>query len=104
MLEKGSATRQHIDNFLHSKGVRILPEIELGSIDLLVEFARIGLGVSCVLKESAVSLIRSGELFEVETKEKLPRRDLGIVIARDVPLSHAAGEFVDFLQVTDENS
>lgn len=98
MLEKGSATRQHIDSFLHSKGVRITPEIELGSIDLLVEFARIGLGIACVLRESAVSLMKAGELFEVQIKEKLPRRKLGIVVTKDVPLSHAAGEFIAFLK------
>jgi len=98
MLPQNSATRQNIDLYLRSAGVEISPEIELESIDLLVEFSRIGLGIACVLRESAEFAIEKGELFEVKTKEKLPDRIQGIITMRDVPLSHAAGEFIKFLK------
>lgn len=98
MLERNSATRLVIDSFLLNKGIKITPEIELESVDLLVEFAKIGLGISHVLKESAAAAIESGDLFEVEIEEELPTRELGIITMQNVPLSHASREFIKFLQ------
>lgn len=97
MLQKGSATRRNVDAYLKQKGIEITPEIELESIDLLVEFARIGLGIAHVLKESAVTHIENGDLFEIKTDEKMPERKLGIITMKDVPLSGASSEFVKFL-------
>jgi len=97
MLQKDSATRRNFDLFLQQKGISVVPEIELENIDLLVEFARIGLGIAHVLKESALPAIESGELFKVETQEKLPVRKLGIITMKNVPLSRAADKFIQAL-------
>ena len=97
LLEKQSATRQNLDRLLREKGIEVTPEIELEDNDLLVEFARIGLGVAHVLMQSALPAIRKGELFQVMIKEKLPKRELGIITAAEVPLSHAAAEFIKML-------
>ena len=83
--------------FLKQNNISLTPEIELESIDLLVEFARIGMGIAHVLKESAINAIDKGELFEVEIERKLPERKLGVATIPDVPLSRASLEFVKFL-------
>lgn len=98
MLKKGSSTRRNLDNFLLGRGIGLIPEIELESIDLLVEFARIGLGIAHVLKESALKLIQDGELFQINLKEQLPMRKLGIATINDVPLCRAAHEFIGLLK------
>ncbi|WHH60556.1 LysR family transcriptional regulator [Petroclostridium sp. X23] len=97
MLEKGSTTRRNIEEFLIKKGIDIAPEIELEDIDLLVEFAKIGLGVSCVLRESALEDIQHNQLFEIHTEYKLPLRKLGICTVKNVPLSRAASIMIDNL-------
>lgn len=96
LLEKNSATRRNFDTFLKQNQINLVPEVELESVDLLVEFARIGMGVAHVLKESAISSIERGELFEVEVEEKMqmPQRELGLVVMNQVPLSKAAEVFV----------
>lgn len=99
LLQKDSSTRRNLDGFLAEKGFEVAPEIELESIELLVEFSRIGLGIAHVMKESAIALLESGELFEVETVEELPSRHLGIAIMRKVPLSNAAARFIEQLHV-----
>jgi DNA-binding transcriptional LysR family regulator len=98
MLEKKSATRKNLDSFLENQNISISPELELESIDLLVEFAKIGLGVAHVLNESAASEIKRGDLFKIITDTSLPQRLLGIATMRDMPLSKAANEFINVLR------
>ena len=97
MLDKSSSTRQNIDFFLQKKGLNLVPEIELESIDLLLEFAKIGLGIAHVLKESALPFIDKGDLLEIKLQEKLPLRKLGIITIKNVPLSRTSSEFINFL-------
>jgi DNA-binding transcriptional LysR family regulator len=97
MLDKNSSTRRNLDLYLMQKGIEIAPEIELESNDLLVEFAKIGLGIACVLRESALSSMEKNDVFEVKTNEKLPLRKLGVISMKDVPLSQASYKFVELL-------
>lgn len=98
MLQRESATRRNLDRFLLEKGLLVKPEIEFESIDLLVEFARIGAGIAHVLRESASKAFEEGELFEIKVSEELPKRKLGIASVKNFPLSRAAEEFVRFLK------
>lgn len=98
LLERASNSRRFLDSFARSRGVSLTPEIELGSSDLLVEFAAVGLGVACVVREFVGPELRSGRLFEVRLTEELPARGAGIVTMKDVPLSRAAGEFARLLR------
>ncbi|TYQ15667.1 UNVERIFIED_CONTAM: DNA-binding transcriptional LysR family regulator [Acetivibrio alkalicellulosi] len=94
MLDKSTSTRRNVDSILLKKGLNILPEIELESIDLLLEFAKIGLGIALVLKESASDIIKNDQLFEVQLNEEVSLRKLGIITIRNVPLSRASLEFI----------
>lgn len=92
LLEEGSNSRQYLNQFMLQKGYTLEPEIELGSLDLLVEFARIGLGVSCLTREFVD--LEGSTLFEIDLAERIPPREIGIVKLKNVPLSEAASAFV----------
>lgn len=98
LLEKGSSTRNFIDNIFLENKLKLEPEIELGSNDLLVKFAKIGLGISFVSKSSIKNELKDGEIFEVKLKEKIPKRKIGIATLKGVFLSPAGQEFMAFLQ------
>ncbi|MEN6314251.1 MAG: LysR family transcriptional regulator [Clostridiaceae bacterium] len=100
LLQKESATRRNLDEYFTLKGLVITPEIELESMDLLVEYSRIGLGVAHVLKESADALISAGELFALKLAEPIPKRKLGVAKQKNVPLSQAASQFASILTAT----
>jgi len=100
LLQKESATRRNLDEYFTLKGLVITPEIELESMDLLVEYSRIGLGVAHVLKESADALISAGELFALKLAEPIPKRKLGAAKLKNVPLSQAASQFASILTAT----
>jgi DNA-binding transcriptional LysR family regulator len=99
LLQKDSATRRNLDAFFVSNSISIIPEIELESIELLVEFARIGLGIAHVLKESAAAHIKSGELFQVDITEKMTRRPMGIAMLKNMPQSQATNRFLHLLSL-----
>lgn len=90
LLEKGSATRAYLDAMALENGLTLKPEIELGSVDLLVEFARNGFGIACVIKEFITQELAQHNLYEVQLEPPIPSRKIGIIKLRSTPLSAAA--------------
>ena len=100
LLEPKSNSRQYVEKHFLSKGISIMPEIELGSHDLLLEFARINLGISCVTKEFSQEYLKKKILFEVKLEEKIPKRNIGVCFLKSVSLSPTSSKFVQILQKT----
>jgi len=98
MLERNTSTRRYIDEYLSQHSVNLVPEFELATSDLIVEFACRGLGISCVVRNFAEEYIKKGTLFEINLKEKIPPRHFGIIKLRNVPLTAAAKRFVELIQ------
>lgn len=96
MLEKNTTTSQYINGVFESKGLVLSPEIELTSIDLLVELAKINLGISLV-PDYCMDEELLKDVFEIKTREVLSERSLGIVSKKNIPLSIAGRKFVDFI-------
>lgn len=98
MLEKETVTRKFFDDFVSSHNTNILPEVELGSIDLLVELVKIGLGISFVPMECAAASIANNSIFLLNINEEIPERYLGILTHNSIPLSTSAQKFIEFLK------
>lgn len=94
MLERGSGTRSYLDALFTRLGATLTPGIELGSIDLLVDFACAGLGIACVTKHAAARELASGALVEIPLLTPLPPLQFGVATLKDVPLSAAAQRFI----------
>ncbi len=89
-LEKNTSTRRFMDEFLESGGVSILPEFELATSDMIVQFALRSLGVGCVVRDFAQKEIDSGRLFELRFNKRIPRRSVSIVYDGRARMSTAA--------------
>lgn len=97
-LEPNSNSRKYVEKFMLSKGIKISPEFELGSFDLLLEFAKINLGIACVVKEFSKDYLERGLLYEVNISEEIPSRSIGVCHLKSVPLSLASKKFVEILE------
>ncbi|MGF7030682.1 DNA-binding transcriptional LysR family regulator [Paenibacillus mucilaginosus] len=97
LLEQGTSTRRHLDRYAAGQGLSLQPELELGSMDLLLQFARSGMGIACVVREYAQEEMQRGGLTEVPLAVPVPPREVGLVTLQGVPLSAAARRFVDGL-------
>ena len=94
-LERKSNSRMFVENFLKERGYQVSPVFELGSYDLVLEFTKINLGISCVIKEFAKDYLDRGDLYEVKLEEEIPKRSIGICYLKNVPLSRAANKFME---------
>ena len=98
MLERLSSTRRQVDQCFLQSGVELSPEIELGAHDLLLDFARSGLGIASVIREFAQEPLSSGELFEVKLSEPLPERAVMLCRRRDMQPGPAAEKLMELLR------
>ena len=65
MLESKSTTRAAIERSIVRNGGTVRTTFELCSIDLIIEYAKIGMGIGCVTKEFAKKELQSGALVEI---------------------------------------
>ena len=53
LLEENSNSRHYVNQQFQSKNIELVPQIEIAAHDLLLQFASIRLGISCVIEEFA---------------------------------------------------
>lgn len=94
MLDHHSTTSEFLHRLFQQHQLDLVPEIELTSNDLLIDLARIGLGIAFIPNFCLTE--RNNDLFIVETKEELPERELVIAYNEQLPLSPAAKEFLHY--------
>lgn len=99
MLERESSTRRYFDSYIKSQNVALIPQIELGSHDLLLSFAEIGLGVAAVVREYSQKELDSGNLKQVTLAEEIPPRQVALIYQSRTPLTFSAKEFISMLEI-----
>lgn len=97
MLDNRSSTRKYIEEAIQAQGGTVKPTLELSSVDLIVEFAKIGMGIACVTKEFVKAELEKGELVEIPTTFSLPKRSIALAEVKGLPLSFAAKKFADMV-------
>lgn len=100
LFSSNSHSRQFVTTLFKEHGLTLNPEIELGSVDLLIEFAKIGFGVSFVTREFVQKELKEGSLFEVKLKEAIPQTKTGIITLKKMSLSKAASEFISRMNLS----
>ena len=93
MLDRKSTTSEFLHHLFQQHQLDLVPEIELGSNDLLIDLANIGLGVAFV---PDYCLTEPGNLFQVQIEEALPTRELVIAHNAHLPVPQAARAFIQF--------
>ena len=96
MLDKNSTTNEFLHQLFQQHQLDLVPEIELTSNDLLIDLARIGLGIAFV-PDYCISDNTEG-IYVLDTKEELPQRELVLAYNEHLPLSRAAQEFLSYFK------
>jgi len=97
LLEPGSNTRGFLDNYALTHGINLEPELELGSLDLLAQFAQSGFGLTFMVREYITEELAAGKLVEIPLFPPIPERHVGIATLKGMPLSAASRRFLELL-------
>ncbi len=95
MLDRKSTTSEFLHSIFQRHHLDLIPEIELSSNDLLIDMARIGIGIAFVPNYCIPA--NEKELFIVKLNENLPTRQMVVAHNENRPMSQAARQFIEML-------
>lgn len=98
-LESDTSTRKAIDEYFFKEGVRLEPEFELATSDIIVQFARRNLGIGIVVSDFAKDYIENGYVFEIAAKKKIETRKMSVVISKKNHLSSASKKLLEIIGI-----
>lgn len=98
MLNSENISRKYVERYLSSHNMELSDIMEVGNMDLLIEFAKIDLGIACVIREFVQKELDSKELIELSLGEEIPQRNAGFLF-RSMTLKEnpAVKGFLDFI-------
>lgn len=96
LLDKNNMTRQYIDDYLAKNQIQTKDYIEISNMDLLIEFAKIGVGVACVIKNFVQEELADGQLQQIPLDIPIHKRDVGFAYKKTHLQNDALSCFLDF--------
>lgn len=98
LLDSGNVSRQHIEKYFKENSIEPKHVLEVSNMDMLIEFAKIGMGVSGVVKQFVQKDLDSGELCEISLRSKINLREAGLAFIKTSRLNSAMQKFVDYIE------
>jgi DNA-binding transcriptional LysR family regulator len=98
LLDEENITRIYVENYFKKYKIDTSKALEVSSMDLLIEFAKIGLGVACVIKKFVQAELDLGTLIEIPVNVPIPKRHVGFAYSKNVPLTDSMKKFIQFYQ------
>ncbi len=99
LLDKNNMTRQYIDDYLQDNQIVIKDSIDISDMDLLIEFARIGVGVACVIRNFVKADLENGTLIEIPLGFPIHKREVGFAYKTSIKPSKSLAEFIRFYKM-----
>ena len=96
LLEKNNVTRTHIDAYLASEGIYPNQVLEVNNMDLLIDFASIGMGVASVVREFALDYLEAGKIIELPLEKEIEKRTVGFIYSNNKNKSTVLNKFLEF--------
>lgn len=96
LLDKNNITRQYIDEYFQANHITAADSIDVSNMDLLIDFAKIGVGVACVIRNFIKKELADGSLVEIPLDLPVPTREVGFVYKENSKGSKTLQSFIDF--------
>ena len=98
LLDKNNITRQYIDDFFQENHITVADSIDVSNMDLLIDFAKIGVGCACVIKNFVENELADGTLLEIPLPIDIPKREVGFAFKEHIMPTKTLASFLDFCQ------
>lgn len=98
MLNKENISRKYVDQYLSRHQIEMRNIIEVDNMDLLIDFARIDLGIACVIREFVDTEIADGTLLEMTFRGEIPKREIGFAYTSAPILPEGLQKFISYVK------
>lgn len=95
LLDKDNVSRKHINSYYAKNNIIPLHILEVNEMDLLIEFAKMSIGVSCVVKQFVERELETGTLIEINLSNPIPQREIGFLYNDIQPFNENIIKFID---------
>lgn len=100
LLNKENLTRQYVDRYLTQENLSASRMIEVTSLDLLIEFAKIDLGIACVIRDFVREELDNGHLLQLKMPVSIPRRQVGFAYPKGNAIPETVRKFLAFFETS----
>ena len=77
LLDQSHRTRKYIDDYLRTEGITPRRLLEFPTMDLLIDMARINIGIAAVVRQFVSTDLKDGKLVEIPLKKPIAGRQAG---------------------------
>jgi DNA-binding transcriptional LysR family regulator len=98
LLDEENVSRKYIEDYFKINQIEPKQILEVSNMDLLIEFAKTGLGAACVIKEFVKTELANGSLIQIPLKIPVNKREVGFSYLKDAYLSDSMLKFIDFIR------
>ena len=95
MLDEENITRQYINRVFLEHGVEFSNILEVSTMDLLIEFAKIGMGAACVIQEFVQEELDRGDLITLPLGLTFSPRQIGFAYRKHEQANPVIQHFLD---------
>ena len=78
MLNRENISRRYIDSCLQKSQIQLSQILETSTMDLLIEFAKIDMGIACVIENFVVKELADHSLIRLPLPIDIPSRKIGL--------------------------
>ncbi len=103
LLDEKNMSRLYIEDYFTRNNIETNHILEVSNMDLLIEFAKISLGVSCVIKEFVKSELENKELVEIPLTNPLDKRVVGFAYNYAANVTDSLLKFIEFYKKPNAN-
>lgn len=94
LLNKDNGSRTHINNYYAKNNIISSHILEVNDMDMLIEFAKMGIGISCVVKQFVEHELDSSSLIELKLTKPISPREIGFLYNHIQPINNNIFKFI----------
>ncbi len=98
LLDEENLSRVFVDKYLRENKIEAKGIIEVTSMDLLIDLAKIGMGISCVIKQFVQDDLKNGSITELKLETPMNKRTIGLAYPMPTSRSDSVNSFLDFVK------
>ena len=97
LMDDKNVSRHYIDMYIRENQLDFKQVIALNTMDLLIDFAKIDMGISCVIRSFVEKDLENGSIVQIDIAPPIPRRKIGFMYHAN-NCSKSLESFLSFLE------